>query len=400
MAFWNRGNTYLCSMRVVVGLSGGVDSSVAAWLLQQEGHEVIGIFMRNWHDESVVIDNACPWIDDANDAMLVASHLGIPFQVLDLSAQYKERIVNYMFDEYAAGRTPNPDVLCNREVKFDLFLQSALELGADCVATGHYCRKATVKVNGQSVHRLLAGVDTNKDQSYFLCQLTQAQLDKALFPIGELTKPEVRKIAEEIDLPTANKKDSQGLCFIGKVRLPEFLQQQLEPKQGDIIEIDSAHASESVSAQDDPTLPVKWQRTDGIKVGEHNGAHFFTVGQRRGIQVGGKPEPLFVLEKDVEQNVLFVGQGDEHPGLLRSALRMHSSEVHWIRPDRELGIGQSSHAYTVRIRYRQPLQHATIERKDDHYVISFESPQSGIAAGQFAAWYDGEECIGSGVIAS
>lgn len=387
-------------MRVVVGLSGGVDSSVAAWLLQQAGHEVIGIFMRNWHDESVVIDNACPWIDDANDAMLVASHLGIPFQVLDLSAQYKERIVNYMFDEYAAGRTPNPDVLCNREVKFDLFLQSALELGAECVATGHYCRKDTIDVDGQTVHRLLAGVDTNKDQSYFLCQLTQEQLDKALFPVGELTKPEVRKIAEEIDLPTAHKKDSQGLCFIGKVRLPEFLQQQLEPKHGDIIEIDKHVALQAIDAQADATVPTRWNPEDGTLVGHHNGAHFFTVGQRRGIQVGGKPEPLFVIEKDVERNLLFVGQGEEHPGLLRTALRMATDEVHWIRPERELAVGGSTQEFTVRIRYRQPLQAATLTRHADHYVLAFDAPQSGIAAGQFAAWYDGEECIGSGVIAS
>lgn len=387
-------------MRIVVGLSGGVDSSVAAWLLQQEGHEVIGIFMRNWHDESVVIDNECPWIDDANDAMLVASHLGIPFQVLDLSAQYKDRIVNYMFDEYAAGRTPNPDVLCNREVKFDLFLQSALELGADCVATGHYCRKDTISENDRVMHRLLAGVDTNKDQSYFLCQLTQEQLDKALFPVGELTKPEVRKIAEDIELPTAHKKDSQGLCFIGKVRLPDFLQQQLEPKKGDIIEINATHALETIQSQDDEASPVCWNPEDGVLVGQHNGAHFFTVGQRRGIQVGGKPEPLFVLEKDVKRNLLFVGQGDQHPGLLRKALRMKTAEVHWIRPDRELAIGDTAHQYKVRIRYRQPLQNATIERREDHYLISFETPQSGVAAGQFAAWYEGEECVGSGVIAS
>ena len=391
---------YLCRMRIVVGLSGGVDSSVAAWLLQQAGHEVIGIFMRNWHDESVVIDNECPWIDDANDAMLVASHLGIPFQVLDLSAQYKERIVNYMFDEYAAGRTPNPDVLCNREVKFDLFLRSALELGADCVATGHYCRKETISENDRVMHRLLAGVDTNKDQSYFLCQLTQGQLEKALFPVGELTKPEVRKIAEDIDLPTAHKKDSQGLCFIGKVRLPDFLQQQLEPKKGDIIEIDATHALETVQSQDDEASPVRWDPEDGVLVGQHNGAHFFTVGQRRGIQVGGKPEPLFVLEKDVKRNLLFVGQGEQHPGLLRKALRMKTAEVHWIRPDRELAIGDTAHQYKVRIRYRQPLQNATIERREDHYLISFQTPQSGVAAGQFAAWYEGEECVGSGVIAS
>jgi tRNA-specific 2-thiouridylase len=387
-------------MRIVVGLSGGVDSSVAAWLLQQAGHEVIGIFMRNWHDESVIIDNECPWIDDANDAMLVASHLGIPFQVLDLSAQYKERIVDYMFEEYAAGRTPNPDVLCNREVKFDLFLESALELGAECVATGHYCRKATLEVDGQVTHRLLAGVDTNKDQSYFLCQLTQAQLEKAHFPIGELTKPEVRRLAEEIDLPTANKKDSQGLCFIGKVRLPDFLQQQLEPKTGDIIEIDSARARAAVAEKIDASVPVHWDPDDGVCVGQHNGAHFFTVGQRRGIQVGGKPEPLFVLEKDVERNLLFVGQGENHPGLLRHALRIHADEAHWVRPDRELAIGESTEAMQVRIRYRQPLQAATITRHETHYEIAFAQPQSGVAAGQFAAWYNGDECIGSGVIAS
>ena len=387
-------------MRIVVGLSGGVDSSVAAWLLQQAGHEVIGIFMRNWHDESVIIDNECPWIDDANDAMLVASHLGIPFQVLDLSAQYKERIVDYMFEEYAAGRTPNPDVLCNREVKFDLFLESALELGAEGVATGHYCRKEMLEVDGQVTHRLLAGVDTNKDQSYFLCQLTQAQLEKAHFPIGELTKPEVRRLAEEIDLPTANKKDSQGLCFIGKVRLPDFLQQQLEPKTGDIIEIDVARARAAVAEKTDASVPVHWNPDDGICVGQHNGAHFFTVGQRRGIQVGGKPEPLFVLEKDVERNLLFVGQGENHPGLLRHALRIHADEAHWVRPDRELAIGESTEALQVRIRYRQPLQAATITRHETHYAIAFARPQSGVAAGQFAAWYDGEECIGSGVIAS
>lgn len=387
-------------MRIVVGLSGGVDSSVAAWLLQQAGHEVIGIFMRNWHDESVVIDNECPWIDDANDAMLVASHLGIPFQVLDLSAQYKERIVDYMFEEYAAGRTPNPDVLCNREVKFDLFLESALELGAEGVATGHYCRKETLEVDGQVTHRLLAGVDTNKDQSYFLCQLTQVQLEKAHFPIGELTKPEVRRLAEEIDLPTANKKDSQGLCFIGKVRLPVFLQQQLEPKTGDIIEIDAARARAAVAEKTDASVPVHWDPKDGVCVGQHSGAHFFTVGQRRGIQVGGKPEPLFVLEKDVERNLLFVGQGENHPGLLRHALRIRADEAHWVRPDRELAIGESTEALQVRIRYRQPLQAATITRRETHYEIAFAQPQSGVAAGQFAAWYDGDECIGSGVIAS
>lgn len=387
-------------MRIVVGLSGGVDSSVAAWLLQQEGHEVIGIFMRNWHDESVVIDNACPWIDDANDAMLVASHLGIPFQVLDLSAQYKERIVDYMFDEYAAGRTPNPDVLCNREVKFDLFLNSALELGADGIATGHYCRKDTSVINGKTIHRLLAGVDINKDQSYFLCQLTQSQLAKAHFPVGELTKPEVRRLAEKIGLPTAQKKDSQGLCFIGKVRLPEFLQQQLDAKAGEIIEIDAAHARKAIARETDPSIPTHWNRDDGVCIGEHSGAHFFTVGQRRGIQVGGKSEPLFVLEKDVNRNLLFVGQGVNHPGLLRRALRINSDEAHWIRQDQELTVGESTDTFQVRIRYRQPLQKAKVSRYSGHYKITFAQPQSGVAAGQFAAWYRGEECLGSGVIAS
>ncbi|MDA0912523.1 MAG: tRNA 2-thiouridine(34) synthase MnmA [Bacteroidetes bacterium] len=387
-------------MRIVVGLSGGVDSSVAAWLLKQAGHEVIGIFMRNWHDESVIIDNECPWIDDANDAMLVASHLGIPFQVLDLSEQYKERIVDYMFEEYACGRTPNPDVLCNREIKFDLFLQSALDLGAECVATGHYCRKGTTEVDGKTVHQLLAGVDNNKDQSYFLCQLTQAQLSQAVFPIGELTKPEVREIAEKIDLPTAKKKDSQGLCFIGKVRLPEFLQQQLEPKEGHIIEISAELAESKREQSEQPMEPLKWQRDDGQVVGAHQGAHFFTVGQRRGIQVGGKPEPLFVIEKNVEENILYVGQGENHPGLMRSALRIQLDEAHWIRTDLALKDGESTDDYHFRIRYRQPLQGGKLERKGNALFIWFDDPQSGIAAGQFAAWYRGDECIGSGVIAS
>ncbi len=388
-------------MRVVVGLSGGVDSSVAAWLLKEAGHDVIGLFMRNWHDESVVIDNACPWIDDANDAMLVAAHIGIPFQVLDLSDAYRERIVDYMFREYEQGRTPNPDVLCNREIKFDLFLKAAEELGAEAVATGHYCRKSTQSIEGVNIHQLKAGIDGNKDQSYFLCQLNQAQLSKAIFPIGEMTKPEVRALARTIELPTAEKKDSQGLCFIGKVRLPEFLQQQLKVKKGDIIEIPADHIKclETIEATNtDIASPIAWTRQDGLAIGEHQGAHFFTVGQRRGLHVGGKPEPLFVLAKDVDENVLYVGQGESHPGLVRSALRMRMDEVHWIREDRSLASGQSTRTFEFRFRYRQPLQQGTLKRDGDFMTIIFDQPQTGIAAGQFAAWYDADECVGSGVI--
>lgn len=384
-------------MRVVVGLSGGVDSSVAAHLLVQEGHEVIGLFMRNWHDESVIIDEACPWVDDSQDAMLVAAHLGIPFQVLDMSAQYKERIVNYMFDEYAVGRTPNPDVLCNREIKFDLFLQAARDLGAEAVATGHYCQREVIDGPDGPIYRLLAGADPNKDQSYFLCQLTQAQLEAARFPIGGMQKPAVRDLARAIGLPTAEKKDSQGLCFIGKVRLPQFLQQQLDPKAGDIVEIATDHPR--LSEPRDPAVPLKWQPEDGPVVGQHPGAHYFTVGQRRGVNVGGKPEPLFVLEKDVETNTLYVGQGEHHAGLERTALYIHLDEVHWVRPDRALKPGELQGNWSLRIRYRQGLQSGQIEHLGDRLRLTFDLPQTGIAAGQFAAWYDGDEVLGSGIIA-
>ena len=392
-------------MRIVVGLSGGVDSSVAAYLLQQQGHEVIGLFMRNWHDETVVIDNECPWIDDANDAVMVADSLGIPFQVLDLSEAYRERIVDYMFSEYADGRTPNPDILCTREIKFDLFLKSAIEIGAEAVATGHYCQKEELQTANGSIYRLLAGRDTNKDQSYFLCQLNQYQLKQAHFPIGHLTKPEVRKIAEDIGLPNAHKKDSQGLCFIGKVRLPEFLQQQLEVKPGKIIEIPVDHSKFGeredaiILSHEQGAHPIQWDASDGHAVGDHQGAHFFTVGQRRGLHVGGKAEPLFVLAKDVVKNVLFVGQGEHHKGLHRSGLCMHMSEVHWIRQDLALKEGLRSDGWEFRIRYRQPLQKGFLVSEGSFFYIWFEEPQSGIAAGQFAAWYAGNECIGSGVIA-
>lgn len=395
--------------RVVVGLSGGVDSSVTAHLLQEQGYEVIGMFMRNWHDESVTINNECPWIDDSNDAMLVAEHLGIPFQVLDLSADYKQRIVDYMFAEYEAGRTPNPDVLCNREIKFDIFLDAALKLGADFVATGHYCqRETTVDAAGNEVYRLLAGKDNNKDQSYFLCQLTQEQLSKALFPIGGLTKPEVREIAREIGLPTAEKKDSQGLCFIGKVKLPVFLQQQLAPKKGRIVEIprDAGVFDEvlvpSSSATNGGMRPVRFEPyvfspEMGEDVGEHSGAHYFTIGQRKGLQVGGKALPLFVIGTDVKDNIVYVGQGDDHPGLYRGGLLIPDDDVHWIREDLKMSIGEERR-YKARIRYRQPLEDCTLIKEEHQLRIIFDRDQRGIAEGQFVAWYDGEELIGSGVM--
>lgn len=386
--------------RVVVGLSGGVDSSVAAWLMQQQGHEVIGIFMRNWNDESVTINNECPWIDDSNDAMLVADQLGIPFQVLDLSEEYKDRIVDYMFAEYEAGRTPNPDVLCNREIKFDSFLKAAVQLGADYVATGHYVRKDEFTANGETVYRLLAGKDANKDQSYFLCQLNQEQLSKSLFPIGELQKSEVRRLAEEIGLVTAVKKDSQGLCFIGKVRLPDFLQQQLKPKEGRIIEIPATAAvfqrTEALSLEEESQAFV-YEPEDGKEVGRHQGAHYFTIGQRKGLQVGGKAEPLFVIGSDVKNNVLYTGQGESHPGLYRQVLFIRKEEVHWVRPDLQMAEGEER-AFWVRIRYRQPLQFAQLFCQPEGLYIRFKDKQKAITPGQFAAWYSQEELVGSGVI--
>lgn len=392
--------------RVIVGLSGGVDSSVAAYLLKEQGYEVIGLFMKNWHDDSVTISDECPWLDDSNDAMLVADKLGIPFQTVDLSEEYKERIVDYMFDEYQKGRTPNPDVLCNREIKFDVFMKIALDLGADFVATGHYCRKGTIDKDGQEIYQLLAGVDPNKDQSYFLCQLSQAQLSKALFPIGEMTKPEVRKIATEQNLITADKKDSQGLCFIGKVRLPEFLQQKLQPKEGVIVEIPS---EQNIYQQLEPefsseadqlaylTRKIEYHVTDGKVVGKHQGAHYFTKGQRKGLAVGGTVEPLFVIETDVEENVIYTGQGKDHPGLLKKALFVNNSELHWIREDMKLAVDQTMEV-KARIRYRQPLQNATLHQVDSGLYVVFEELQSAITEGQFVAWYLKDELVGSGVI--
>jgi tRNA-specific 2-thiouridylase len=387
--------------RVIVGLSGGVDSSVAAHLLSQQDFEVIGLFMKNWHDESVTLSNECPWLEDSNDAMLVAEKLGIPFQTVDLSKEYKERIVDYMFDEYAAGRTPNPDILCNREIKFDVFLKIAFSLGADYVATGHYCQKEeTTKNNGVGYHRLISGADGNKDQSYFLCQLTQDQLAKTLFPIGHLQKAEVREIARKSNLVTAEKKDSQGLCFIGKVSLPDFLQQQLQPKIGNIIEIPyefykDITSSNTLTGQSKKTL---YKSTDGKIVGNHQGAHFFTIGQRKGLAVGGTPEPLFVIDTNVDENIVYVGQGKDHPGLLRKALKVNTDDVHWVRDDLKIASGETMKVL-ARIRYRQPLQKATIILQADGLYVRFDQPQSAITSGQFVAWYQDAELLGSGVIA-
>ena len=382
---------------VVVGLSGGVDSSVAAHLLIEKGYNVIGLFMRNWNDESVLIDNECPWIEDSNDALEVAELLGIPFQVLDFSKEYKDRIVDYMFKEYKNGRTPNPDVLCNREVKFDLFLKKAIEIGADFVATGHYCRKETINVNGQTIHRLLAGKDKNKDQSYFLCQVRQQQLSKALFPIGDLQKKEVREIAKKIGLNTADKKDSQGLCFIGKVKLPVFLEQQLEPKQGRVIEIDSQHSTFKNIEEKDHFMPYKLDENMGKEIGTHNGAHYYTIGQRKGLNIGGTPLPLFIIGTDTINNIIYVGQGENHPGLYRMGLSVNKNQSHWIRNDYRIKIEETQH-YDCRIRYRQDLTKVKISVDENQLLFSFSELQRGIAPGQFVAWYKNDELIGSGVI--
>ncbi len=392
--------------RVVVGLSGGVDSSVTAYLLKEQGYDVVGLFMKNWHDDSVTISDECPWLEDSNDAMIVADKLGIPFQTVDLSEEYKERIVDYMFNEYEKGRTPNPDILCNREIKFDVFMDIALSLGADYVATGHYCRKDEETINGEKVYKLLAGKDINKDQSYFLCQLSQEQLAKALFPIGELTKPEVRAIAKEADLITAEKKDSQGLCFIGKVRLPDFLQQKLQPKEGVIVRIPEEFNAYTNTT---PTFKNKAEEleyrskkyeytiTDGKVVGKHQGAHYFTKGQRKGLAVGGTKEPLFVIETDVEENVIYTGEGKNHKGLYRNVLFVSNEELHWVREDIALSTNETMEV-EARIRYRQPLEKAILHKVENGLFVEFENAQSAIQEGQFVAWYTNEELLGSGVI--
>ncbi len=386
-------------MKVIVGISGGVDSSVAAWLLKQEGHEVEGVFMINWHNTTGTLYGDCPWKDDLIFAQLVAKKIGIPLHTIDLSDQYRQRVVDYMFEEYQKGRTPNPDVLCNREIKFDLFIKEAKKLGADRVATGHYARCEKVDIEGKTFYRLLKGIDNQKDQSYFLCQLSQKQLADAMFPIGHLTKPEVRKLADTLALPTAKRKDSQGICFVGKVDLPSFLQQKLAARRGPIIEIPAHSSIFNYYSEDifEIAQPYLYRPIMGKIVGFHDGAHFYTIGQRKGLQVGGKKQPLFVIGIDVDSNILYVGEGDNHPGLYRKALYVAEQDIHWIRPDFELDPLESQR-FLVRIRYRQPLQEATLYKLESGLIVFFDQPQRGITPGQFVAWYDGEELIGSGII--
>jgi tRNA-specific 2-thiouridylase len=386
--------------KVVIGMSGGVDSSVAAYLLKQQGYEVIGLFMKNWDDSSVTLTSNCTWEDDLLFADMVSKKLDIPLHTVDLSDYYRKRVVEYMFSEYERGRTPNPDVLCNREIKFDVFIDECLKLGAEHVATGHYCRQESVEIEGKKIYRLLAGADPNKDQSYFLCQLSQKQISRALFPIGNILKPEVRRIADEQGLATATRKDSQGICFVGKVDLPTFLQQKLKAQKGDIIEIPESYY-EKLNISDELSNLSKayqYEREDGKVMAEHRGAHFYTIGQRKGLNIGGTGKPMYVIAIDVVENVVYVGRGDEHPGLYRKALFISNEEMHWVRPDLKLQL-DDSRDYLVRIRYRQPLQNGTLISKSEGFYIKFDVPQRGIAPGQFAAWYDKDELIGSGVIA-
>ena len=392
--------------KVIIGLSGGVDSSVSALLLKQQGYEVIGLFMKNWHDESVTISDECPWLDDSNDAMLIAEKLEIPFQTVDLSKEYHSRIIDYMFNEYENGRTPNPDVLCNREIKFDIFLEIALNLGADYIATGHYCQVNKINKDDKEIYRLLAGTDEKKDQSYFLCQLNQKQLSKAIFPIGHLTKSDVRDIAKKNDLITANKKDSQGLCFVGKVKLPDFLKQRLTPKKGKVIKIDSESLKQEIDLNEVKSKekelellsePFSFSPDDGEEIGEHNGAYYYTVGQRKGLNIGGFSEPLFVLETDVSKNIIYVGMGESHPALFKRALFVSSNEIHWIREDLKINENQTMNII-FRIRYRQPLQSGTIYRFKKGLYILFDKPISSVTSGQFVSWYIDNELIGSGII--
>jgi len=392
--------------KVIIGLSGGVDSSVSALLLKQQGYEVIGLFMKNWHDETVTISDDCPWLDDSNDAMLIAEKLDIPFQTVDLSEQYHSRIIDYMFNEYENGRTPNPDVLCNREIKFDIFLKIALNLGADYIATGHYCQVNKINKDNKEIYRLIAGADEKKDQSYFLCQLNQKQLSKAIFPIGHLTKSDVRDIAKKNDLITADKKDSQGLCFVGKVKLPDFLKQRLTPKKGKVIKIDSESIKQEIDLNEVKSKekelellssPFSFSSDDGEEIGEHHGAYYYTVGQRKGLNIGGFSEPLFVLETDVSKNIIYVGMGESHPALYKKALFVKSNEIHWIREDLKINENETMNV-EFRIRYRQPLQSGTIYRFKKGLYILFDKPISSVTSGQFVSWYIDDELIGSGII--
>ena len=394
--------------KVVIGLSGGVDSSVAAWVLKEQGYNVAGLFMKNWHDTTGLLQSDCHWEDDLMFAEMVAKKLSIPFHVVDLSTEYRQRVVDYMFSEYEKGRTPNPDVLCNREIKFDSFAVEARKLGGDFVATGHYCRKSEIVIANKTIYRLLAGKDSNKDQSYFLCQVNQEQLSTALFPIGDLTKPEVRVIAQNLGLATAQRKDSQGICFVGKVHLPTFLQQKLKAKKGNIVEITDFNLyktlPDGLPINDSPesvingmTEPFNYEPESGIQIGMHSGAHFFTIGQRKGMNVGGHKEALFVIGTDVIKNIVYVGEGQTHPGLNRKGLFIKNDEIHWISPDLKMEVNESRD-YMVRIRYRQPLQSARLFCREKGIYVIFDTSQRGVAPGQFAAWYQNDELIGSGVI--
>ena len=416
-------NGNLKGKKIAVGLSGGVDSSVAALLLARAGYDVFALFMQNWHDVTGTLHGECEWEEDRKVAEMVARKIGIPFEFIDLSDTYRHRVVDYMFSEYSKGRTPNPDVLCNSEIKFDAFLKAARDLGADYVATGHYCRKdVTAGPDGQPVYRILAGADGNKDQSYFLCQLTQEQLSAALFPIGDIVKPEVRRLAREAGLPSAEKKDSQGICFVGKVDLPVFLQQKLASREGNVVEIFrdfydniraeypgyAAATSEPDAADITALCPSEvkalarayhYRESDGRKIGTHIGAQYYTIGQRKGLNIGGHREPIFILDTSIATNTIYVGEGHEHPGLMRKALKINADEVHWIRRDLRMAPGEVRR-YLVRVRYRQPLQQAALHCLDDGMYIVFDEPQRGITPGQFAVWYaPGDlEMLGSGVI--
>ncbi len=387
--------------KICIGLSGGVDSSVAALLLKEQGCDVFALFMQNWHDTTGTLHGECEWEEDRAVAEMVARKVGIPFHFVDLSEVYRQRVVDYMFSEYEKGRTPNPDVLCNREIKFDAFWEAARALGADLVATGHYCRKDSFTApDGSTIYRILAGSDPNKDQSYFLCQLSQEQLSHALFPIGDLTKPEVRRIAREADLPSAEKKDSQGICFVGKVDLPVFLQQKIKPCEGDIVEIPRSFYEGRPAPQtlEEMAEPIRYRREDGKVIGRHIGAQYYTIGQRKGLGIGGHADSCFLIANDMDNNLIFVGEGQDHPGLYRKALYIRPEEIHWIRPDLALPVSGELHCQ-VRIRYRQPLQEATLVHRPDGLYILFNEPQRGITPGQFAVWYAADgEMLGSGVI--